>query len=196
MNQYYACYKPYGVLSTFTDACGRSTLKKFIPVPGIYAAGRLDAESEGLLLLTNDGRLIHFLTDPSFGHARTYYVQVEGIVTAEAIEQLKAGVVMKGVKTRWCEAEVMPEPELPARSKLITPHAPPTWIQLTLYEGKKHQIRHMTAAVGFPTLRLVRVAIGNIRLGDLQPGEYRPLTANEVSVLKRLVLSDQPRLNA
>jgi 23S rRNA pseudouridine2457 synthase len=195
MNQYYACYKPYGVLSTFTDTHGRSTLKDFISIPGIYAAGRLDSESEGLLLLTNDGRLIHLLTDPSFGHPRTYYVQVEGMVTAEAIEQLKAGVIIQGIRTRRCEAELMLEPDCPARSRPITPHAPPTWIQLTLYEGKKHQIRHMTAAVGFPTLRLVRVAIGNIRLGNLQPGEYRPLTANEISVLKRLV-SDQPRLNA
>jgi len=178
-----AFYKPYGVLCAFTDSQGRPTLKDYIPVPGVYAAGRLDRDSEGLLLLTDDGRLAHRLTDPYYHHAKVYWVQVEGEITPQAMEQLARGVVVKGRRTRPCRVVKIPEPHLPPRDKPVTPHAPPSWIQITLTEGKKRQIRHMTAAVGFPTLRLVRVAIGPIRLGDLQPGQWRWLSAEEQDML-------------
>ena len=172
------------MLSTFTDEAGRATLKDFVPVPGVYAAGRLDRDSEGLLLLTDDGELIHRLTDPRYDHPKMYWVQVEGIATPEAVERLRRGVTIQGVKTRPAEVEVIPEPDLPPRSKPVRGYHPTTWLAIVLREGKKRQIRHMTAAVGFPTLRLVRVAIGGLALGNLQPGEWRKLTAAEVRELK------------
>lgn len=165
--------KPYGVLSSFTDPSGRETLKAYIDVPDVYAAGRLDYDSEGLLLLTDDGGLIKRLTDPRHHLPKTYWVQVEGVITPAALEQLSRGVTIQGWQTLPCTAKAILEPDLPPRRKPITPHAPPSWIELTLTEGKKRQIRHMTAAVGFPTLRLVRVAIGDLKLGNLQPGEWR-----------------------
>jgi 23S rRNA pseudouridine2457 synthase len=174
-------HKPYGVLSNFTDSSGRETLKAYIDVPGVYAAGRLDYDSEGLLLLTDDGALIKRLTDPHHHLPKTYWVQVEGLITPQALEQLSQGVTIQGWRTRPCQAAAIPEPDLPPRRKPITPHAPTTWIELTLTEGKKRQIRHMTAAVGFPTLRLVRVAIGPLRLGDLKPGDWRWLTKKELN---------------
>lgn len=180
---YIALYKPYGVLSNFTDTAGRETLKAYIDLPGVYAAGRLDYDSEGLLLLTDDGALIQQLTDPLFHLPKTYFVQVEGLITPQAIAQLENGVLIHGMLTRRCQVSVILEPALPARRKPITPHAPPSWILILLQEGKKRQIRHMTAAVGFPTLRLVRVGIGPLELGSLQPGEWRELQAGEVRAL-------------
>lgn len=178
-------YKPFGIPSTFTDEAGRKTLKDFIPVSDVYAAGRLDLASEGLLILTNDGGLIHRLTDPDHHLPKTYLVQVEGNATDEALHRLENGLVIDGVKTRRCRALVIPEPDLAAREKPITPHAPPSWLRIELIEGKKHQIRRMTAAVGLPTLRLVRVAIGPISLGDLHPGEWRELSSEEASLLRK-----------
>lgn len=175
-----AFYKPYGVLTAFRDAGGRPTLKNYIPVPEIHPAGRLDLDSEGLLILSDDGRLIHALTDPRHRIPKTYLVQVEGKLTPEALAALQRGVMVKGRKTRRCDALLIPEPNLPPRSKPITPHAETSWLRLVLQEGRKRQIRHMTAAVGFPTLRLVRVAIGPITLEGLQPGEWRELGAEEV----------------
>ncbi len=175
-----AFYKPYGVLTAFLDAEGRPTLKDYIPIPEIYPAGRLDLDSEGLLILSDDGRLIHALTDPRHRIPKTYLVQVEGKLTPEALAALQRGVVVKGRKTRRCDALLIPEPNLPPRSKPITPHAETSWLRLVLQEGRKRQIRHMTAAVGFPTLRLVRVAIGPITLEGLQPGEWRELGSEEV----------------
>lgn len=183
--RYLAFYKPYDVLCTFTDPEGRPTLKDYIPVPDVYVAGRLDRDSEGLLLLTDDGALAHRLTVPRFYHPKVYWVQVEGQVTSQALTQLAAGVLVKGYRTRSCQAEAIPEPTLPTRLKPVTPHAPPSWLQITLTEGKKRQIRHMTAAVGFPTLRLVRVSIGPVQLGDLQPGAWRWLDAWEIALLKK-----------
>lgn len=185
--QYLAFYKPYGVLTAFTDEEGRGTLKSFVPVADVYPAGRLDMDSEGLLLLTNDGELAHRLTDPRFNHTKTYLVQVEGIPTAEAIGKLEGGVLVKGQMTRRCQIVVVPEPVLPPRSKPVTPHGPTAWLRITLREGKKRQIRHMTAAVGLPTLRIVRVAIGSVTLQELQPGEWRYLTPAEVVELKKIV---------
>ncbi len=190
---YIAFYKPYGVLTAFTDdsepaavAAERETLKAYIDVPGVYPAGRLDLDSEGLLLLTSDGGLAHRLTDPRYNHPKTYFVQVEGEVTPETLAQLESGVEIKGYHTR--RAQVMPitEPDLPPRRKPVTPHGATAWLRIVLREGKKRQIRHMTAAVGLPTLRLVRVAIGPIGLGDLQPGQWRHLTPAEVVALKKL----------
>lgn len=183
-----AFYKPYGVLCSFTDSEGqRPTLKKYIPVEGIYAAGRLDLDSEGLLLLTNDGDLIHHLTAPMHQVRKTYLVQVEGTATHEALVLLRSGVEVKGVKTRRCKVMVISEPDLPEREKPVTPHGPTTWLRIVLQEGKKRQIRHMTAVVGLPTLRLVRVSIGNVSLEGLKPGEWRDLTALEEERLRSLV---------
>jgi len=184
--RYLALYKPYGVLSSFTDPEGRPTLKKYVDLPGVYAAGRLDYDSEGLLLLTNDGALIHQMTDPRFHLPKTYLVEVEGLITTEAISKLEQGVILQGERTRPCQALSIPEPALPLRSKPVTPHAPVSWLRIVLQEGKKRQIRHMTAAVGFPTLRIVRIAIGGIILEGLQPGQWRPLSADEANQLKRI----------
>jgi 23S rRNA pseudouridine2457 synthase len=183
--RYLLFYKPYGVLTAFTDPEGRPTLKDWIPVPDVYPAGRLDMDSEGLLFLSNDGVLMHRLTDPRYQHPKTYLVQVEGIVSSEALAKLRRGVEVKGRQTRRCQAMVIPEPDLPPRSKPVTPHGPTTWLRIVLSEGKKRQIRHMTAAVGHPTLRLVRVAIGPLTLEGLSPGEWRDLTAQELTLLKR-----------
>ncbi len=178
--------KPYGVLSSFTDPDNRPVLKDYLNIKGIYSAGRLDQDSEGLLLLTEDGELIHRLTDPRFNHPKTYLVQVEGGASPEALEALRRGVTYGGYTTQPAEVDAIPEPELPERSKPVTPHGPTTWLRLTLHEGKKRQIRHMTAAVGLPTLRIVRVAIGDIELGDLQPGQWRDLTPVETGILYRM----------
>jgi len=185
-----AFFKPYGVLCSFTDSAGqRPTLNDYIPVAGVYSAGRLDLDSEGLLLLTNDGPLIHQLTNPRHKVAKTYLVQVEGEMPAEAVAKLERGVEVKGRKTRRCQAMRIPEPDLPQREKPVTPHGPSSWIRIVLQEGKKRQIRHMTAAVGFPTLRLVRVSIGNISLEGLNPGEWRDLSAAEEVRLRELAFS-------
>ncbi len=181
-----AVYKPFDVLSSFTDPEGRETLQTYVDVPGVYAAGRLDRDSEGLLLLSNDGELIHRLTDPRYHLPKIYYAQVEGEVTPAALEALRHGVEIKDYRTRPAKVKEIPEPELPARSKPITPHAPTHWLQIEISEGKKRQVRHMTAAVGLPTLRLVRVAVGSIRLGDLQPGQWRDLTRKEALSLSKV----------
>jgi 23S rRNA pseudouridine2457 synthase len=191
LKRYLFFYKPFGVVSSFTDPDGHATLKAYIDVPDVYPAGRLDLDSEGLLFLSNDGPLMHALTDPRFEHTKTYFVQVEGEMTPAAVASLIAGVQVKGVMTRRCQALVIPEPDLAARSKPVTPHGPTTWLRIVLKEGKKRQIRHMTAAVGFPTLRIVRVAIGPVGIGNLQPGEWRELTPQEVARLR-----ERPKSNA
>lgn len=189
-----AFYKPYGVLCAFTDAEGqRQTLKDYIPIGDIYAAGRLDLDSEGLLLLTDDGDLIHFLTNPMHKIEKTYLVQVEGEITEAALSQLEHGVEVKGRQTRRCRAMKVPEPILPERVKPITPHGSTSWVRIVLREGKKRQIRHMTAAVGFPTLRLVRISIGNVTLEGLNPGEWRDLTSREEVRLRELALPGAKR---
>jgi 23S rRNA pseudouridine2457 synthase len=178
--------KPYGVLSQFTDeGTGHPTLKQYIDVPGIYAAGRLDRDSEGLLLLTNDGSLIKRLTDPRHHVEKTYWVMVEGNPTQVKLAQLEQGIQLKDILTLPARVRLIPDPNLPPRSKPVTPHGPTAWIEIRLREGKKRQIRHMTAAVGLPTLRLVLVAIGRIRLGDLEPGTWRDLTPDEINSLKK-----------
>lgn len=176
--------KPYGVLSQFTDeGTGHPTLKDFIGVPGVYAAGRLDRDSEGLLLLTDNGQLQKRLSDPKHHVEKTYWAQVEGTPTPDALRRLENGIQLKGYLTRLAKARVIPDPGLPPRSKPVTPHGPTTWLEIKLREGKKRQVRHMTAAVKLFTLRLMRVAIGPIELGDLKPGEWRELTRSELKKL-------------
>ncbi len=189
MPRYLLFFKPYGVLTQFTDesGAGRPTLKDYIDVPGVYAAGRLDSDSEGLLLLTDDGALQHRLTDPRYGHPRTYWAQVEGVPTPDAVKQLESGVIILGARTRPAKARLLTEePGLPPRTPPIRfrKSIPTAWLELTLTEGRNRQVRRMTAAVGLPTLRLVRVAIGDIRLHGLQPGDWRPLTPAELQSLK------------
>lgn len=176
--------KPFGVLSQFTDeGTGHPTLKQFINVPGVYAAGRLDRDSEGLLLLTDDGSLIKKLTDPKHHIEKTYWVLVEGIPTQEALTRLSNGIQLKDYFTRLARVRLIPDPNLPPRPRPVTPHGPTAWLEIKLREGKKRQIRHMTAAVGLFTLRLIRVAIGEIQLGDLASGGWRELTHSEIRQL-------------
>lgn len=170
--------KPYGVLSQFIPEAGHRALEEFGFPKGVYAAGRLDHDSEGALLLTDDGKLIKKLLDPKFEHPRTYLVQVDGQITQEALKQLSKGVVIKGYHTKPCRAEMATPPDnLWERVPPIRYRAniPTSWIKLTLIEGKNRQVRHMTAAVGFPTLRLIRIQIGNLALGELRPGEWKKI---------------------
>ncbi len=178
--------KPYDVLSQFTDeGTGHSTLKQFIDVPNVYAAGRLDRDSEGLLLLTDDGGLIKRLTDPKHHIEKTYYVLVEGDPTPEKLEKLSKGVQIKDHFTSPAQVRLIPEPNLPVRTKPVTPHGPTAWLEIKLKEGKKRQIRHMTATVGLFTLRIFRVAIGNIEIGNLEVGKWRELKDAELQTLRR-----------
>ena len=178
-----ALNKSYGVLPCFTDPGGRPTLADYVAIPGVYAAGRLDLDSEGLLLLTSDGTLAHHITDPQHKLPKVYLVQVERIPSEAALEQLRQGVLLNGKKTRPAGARLLPDdPQLPERSVPIRfrKNVPVTWVEITLREGLNRQVRRMTAAVGHPTLRLVRVAIGPVLLGDLPSGQWRDLTSSEI----------------
>lgn len=171
--------KPYGVLSQFSPEAGHRALNEFGFPAGVYAAGRLDHDSEGALLLTDNGKLIKKLLDPKFEHPRTYLAQVDGQITKDAVHSLACGVDIHGYHTKPCLAEIVEPPEnLWERTPPVRYRAniPTSWVKLTLIEGKNRQVRHMTAAVGFPTLRLIREQIGNIPLGDLKPGEWRYVT--------------------
>ncbi len=179
--------KPYGVLCAFTDPEGRPTLADYVDIPDVYAAGRLDLDSEGLVLLTNDGWLIHRLSHPRYHHPKTYLVQVERVPHTEALVALRTGVVVKGRRTAPAQAELLPEkPDLPPRPVPIRyrKSVPTAWLRLVLTEGQKRQARRMTAAVGHPTLRLVRIGIGPLELGSLQPGEWRELAPGELDALR------------
>ncbi len=179
MNHYYIIYKPYQVLSQFSEMVQKKTLADFFKVPrDVYPVGRLDYDSEGLLLLTNDKLLNHRLLDPAFAHEREYLVQVDGAITQEAIKQLEQTVTIqvdgKPYHTKPCKASILvQEPLLPERNPSIRfrKEIPAPWIRLVLTEGKNRQVRKMTAQVGFPTLRLVRYRIGSIILENMQPGE-------------------------
>ena len=168
--------KPYGVLPQFTDDQGRPTLAAYVPIPGIYAAGRLDRDSEGLLVLSDDGPLIARIAAPKHKMAKTYWVQVEGVPSDEALAALRRGVMLKDGPTLPAEVRRLDEPaglwprDPPVRFRAAIPTA---WIALTLREGRNRQVRRMTAAVGFPTLRLIRWSVGDWTLGALAPGEWR-----------------------
>jgi len=171
--------KPYDVLSQFTDrgtaGSTRQTLSDFIDLPGVYPAGRLDLDSEGLMLLTDDGRLQARIADPKYKMPKTYLAQVEGEVSEEALVALRRGVRLKDGLTRPAEVEAVADPGLWPRDPPIRVRKsiPDSWISLTISEGRNRQVRRMTAAVGYPTLRLVRWRIGDWALGDLKPGEWR-----------------------
>jgi 23S rRNA pseudouridine2457 synthase len=180
MPRYLAFYKPFEVLSQFTDAAGRATLKDFIDIPGIYAAGRLDYRSEGLLLLSDDGRFIQRVADPRFEHPKVYLAQVEGQPGEADVRRLSQEILLPGFQSLLVEARLVPDPGLPPRAKPVRQYHPTSWVRLVLREGKKHEVRRLTAALGFPTLRLVRTAIGPVELGGLHPGEWRPLSPKEL----------------
>lgn len=180
-NRYILFHKPYGVLTQFSDEEGRPTLADYIPIPHVYAAGRLDRDSEGLLLLSDDGMILHRVTHPRWKLPKTYLVQVEavnGIPDEATLDPLRRGVVIKGQRTAPAEVALLPTPPLlPPRP--VRDYHPTPWLRITIREGRKRQVRRMTAAVGLPTLRLVRVAIGPLQLNDLAPGEWRDLSEQE-----------------
>jgi 23S rRNA pseudouridine2457 synthase len=188
--RYLLFHKPYGVLCQFSPEPGNTaaTLKDFVSVPDVYPVGRLDQDSEGLLLLTDDGALQHRLSEPRYAHPRTYWAQVERIPARDALKTLETGVRIQDYKTRPAVVRLLEnEPGLPPRNPPIRyrKNVPTAWLELTLTEGRNRQVRRMTAAVGHPTLRLVRVAIGDLRLDGLQPGQWRELLGAETAALKQ-----------
>ncbi|MEC7985771.1 MAG: pseudouridine synthase [Myxococcota bacterium] len=181
--RYILFHKPYGYLSQFTGLTGQKTLSEFGFPEGVYAAGRLDKDSEGLLLLTNDGPFKNQLLNPRSQHRKTYLVQVEGVPTAAALQNLRRGVVIKGYKTKPCQAvlctespDVLPR-DPPIRHRI---NVPTRWMRITLTEGKNRQVRRMTAKVGFPTLRLIRTQIEKAQLGELASGEWCDVSRREI----------------
>ena len=180
-NKYIAFYKPFNVLCQFTGE--GQTLEGFGLPTEVYAAGRLDKDSEGLLLLTNDGPFIKKVTDPKNDKEKAYWVQVENIPSEKDLEQLRAGVEIKDYITKPAKVKILtPEPNVFDRTPPIRErkNIPTCWLELKITEGKNRQVRRMTAAIGFPTLRLIRVCIGKLELGSLAPGEFREVTREDV----------------
>ncbi|MCR4416951.1 MAG: pseudouridine synthase [Ignavibacteria bacterium] len=190
MKYYFIFNKPYRVLCQFSPVEGKLTLSDFLSLPkDVYPVGRLDYDSEGLIILTNDGLLHHKLIDPRFSHSRTYWVQVEGIPDSDAIDKLSEGVVIENKKTRKANVRILTEePRLWERNPPIRfrKSIPTSWLEIELFEGRNRQIRKMTAAVGYPTLRLVRIKIEFLEIFDLKPGEFRELKEEEIKELKRI----------
>lgn len=182
--------KPYGVLTQFTDVQGRPTLTDFIPLPGVYTAGRLDMDSEGLVVLTDDGMLQTRIADPRHKLPKTYWVQVEGTPTDEVVRRLMAGVDLGDFVTRRCGVRHMDAPpDIWERCPPIRYRAliPTSWLEIVLHEGKNRQVRRMTAKVGFPTLRLIRRAVGDWTLDGLLPGQWREIAVSRQPAVKRRV---------
>ena len=175
MSQLILFNKPYGVVTQFSGEAHEQTLAAFIKMPNFYAAGRLDKNSEGLLLLTKDGALQHRLSHPKFNKKKYYWVQVEGIPTEEKLQILRHGLPLKDLHFLPAEVRLINDPKLWPRNPPIRvrQRIPDSWLEIVLTEGKNHQVRKMTAAIGYPTLRLVRHRIGEWELGDLQPGEFK-----------------------
>ncbi len=180
-------WKPYRVLTQFTpDKDGRETLADYINIPDVYPAGRLDYDSEGLMILTDDGKLNNQLTQPKHKKPKTYWVQVEHIPDEAALDRIRrGGLEIKKYRTKPAPVRIIPEPDLPPRNPPIRyrKNIPDCWLEIQLTEGKKRQVRRMTAAVGHPTLRLVRAAIGEITLDGLQPGEWQELSKIQIQSL-------------
>jgi 23S rRNA pseudouridine2457 synthase len=186
--KYFILYKPYGMLCQFSDKEGRPTLSDLGNFPkDVYPVGRLDFDSEGLVLLTNDNELKHRLLEPKFKHLRTYLAQVEKIPNESALDKLRNGILIEGKKTLPAKVKLLKEePVFPPRSVPIRyrKNVSTSWIELTIYEGRNRQVRKMTAAVGYPTLRLVRIKIGSLSLDKLQPGEIKTLSETEINKLR------------
>ena len=183
-----AFHKPYGILSQFTkQEPDHRTLAEFGFPEHVYPIGRLDWDSEGLLLLSDEKEWNDFLLHPRHGHTRTYHAQVEGIATADAMIQLQKGILIQGRKTLPCQVKLLPDPGYPPRNPPIRFRlsVPTSWIEIKLTEGKNRQVRRMTAAVEFPSLRLIRTAIGTLKLGDLPEGKWRELNQTERTLLKK-----------
>lgn len=183
-------YKPYGVLTKFTDRDERPTLADYIDVADVYAAGRLDKDSEGLLILTNHNGLKTRLMEPKYAHTRTYLVQVENIPDAAALQRLREGIDIRNYRTKSAKVELLKyTPDLPPRDPPVRfrESVPTSFLRMRLTEGKNRQVRRMTAAVGHPTLRLIRIEVGPITLDGLAPGEWRDLTQDEVRALQSSV---------
>ncbi|SEG28312.1 pseudouridine synthase [Vibrio hangzhouensis] len=178
--------KPYDTLSQFTDGEGRNTLADFISVKDVYAAGRLDRDSEGLMVLTNDGILQARLTQPKSKSEKTYWVQVDGVPTEEDLNKLRHGVTLKDGPTLPARVERIEQPDVWERTPPVRFRAniPTTWISITIIEGRNRQVRRMTANIGFPTLRLIRVSMGQFELNGLQPGEWVELPSNHPALSK------------
>lgn len=186
--KYFILNKPYGVLSQFTDKEGRKTLGDIYKFPGdVYSVGRLDMDSEGLLLLTNDKSLTDFLLNPVYEHEKEYYVQVEGIPQESSLEKLRNGVLINGKKTLSSKVRKIDVPDFPQRVPPIRvrKNIPTCWLSISITEGRNRQVRKMTARIGHPTLRLIRVRIKNLLINGLLPGSIRKLDSKEIDELKK-----------